>query len=342
MVDAMDNDLDDASVAYTIEEENGLLFACRLDGQGAAELCDWQSVEATAAHDASLWVHLDNGSLHAQEWLRERSGVPASVVSALLAKESRPRSLRVGQGLLAIMRGVNLNPGAAPEDMVAIRMWVEEDRIVTVRHERLMTPRDVLADLISGRHGPDTVPALFVALSERLSLRMNDVIIKLEDELGALEEQVETEPPSSLRSKLAELRQDCVALRRYLSPQREALANLQYDAPDWLRDSERMGLRETTDRTMRYLEDLDAARDRAIVVLDELANKMAERMNQTMYALSIVAAIFLPLSFLTGLLGINVGGMPGVNSNLAFWVTCAAMAALLVVEVIILRRLKWI
>lgn len=338
MVGAIDSD----SIAYTIEEENGLLFACRLDERGGATLCNWHNVETIAADEAPLWVHLDNSSEHAQNWLREHSGVPASVASALLAKESRPRSLRIGQGLLAIMRGVNLNPGAEPEDMVAIRMWVEKNRIITVRHERLMTPRDVLADLISDRHGPDTVAALFVALSERLSLRMNDVVIKLEDELDALEERVESEPPSALRSKLAEQRQNCVALRRYLSPQREALANLQFDAPDWLGDADRMGLRETTDRTMRYLEDLDAARDRTIVVLDELANKMAERMNQTMYALSIVAAIFLPLSFLTGLLGINVGGMPGVDSNLAFWITCGVMAVLLVIEIIILRRLKWI
>ena len=338
----LDFPLDISAAAHAVEEDDGLLFGCWLDGQGGAQLCQWDGVGDGPKNNAGLWLHLDNSSERAQEWLRESSGIPASVVSALLAKESRPRSLQVGHGLLTIMRGVNLNPGAEPEDMVAVRMWVEEHRIITVRHERLMTPRDVLGDLISDRHGPETVSALFVSLAERLSLRMNDVIIKLEDELGALEEEIETAPPSALRSKLAELRQDCVALRRYLSPQREALANLQYDAPPWLSDTDRMGLRETTDRTMRYLEDLDAARDRTIVVLDELANKMAERMNQTMYALSIVAAVFLPLSFLTGLLGINVGGMPGVDSTVAFWVTCAVMGVLFVVEVVILRRMKWI
>ncbi len=333
---------DSNSAAHAIEPEDGLLFGCRLDGKGGAQLYNWAEVEAAPAEGSNIWVHLDNSSDRAQKWLREQAGVPESVISALLARESRPRSLRVDGGLLTIMRGVNLNPGAEPEDMVAIRMWATQNRLITVRHERLITPRDVLADLISEGTGPETIPAVFVALTERLSLRMNDVIIKLEDELSGLEEQIELSQPSALRSKLAELRQDCVALRRYLSPQREALANLQYDAPDWLGDKERMGLRETTDRTMRYLEDLDAARDRTIVVLDELANKMAERMNQTMYVLSIVSAIFLPLSFLTGLLGINVGGMPGVDSSAAFWIASGLMAVLLVGEVLILKRLKWI
>lgn len=328
--------------AHDVEPEDGLLFGCILDDGGSGRLCNWAEAENWKQEGDSIWLHLDNDSLRAEKWLHEKSGVPTSVVGALLAKESRPRSLRVGEGLLVILRGVNLNEGAQPEDMVAIRMWVEPHRIITVRYERLMTPRDVLADILSSHHGPENAPQLFVALAEKLSLKINDVIIKLEDELGALEGQVETEAPSKLRTALAETRQDTVALRRYLSPQREALANLQYDAPDWLDPSEKMGLRETTDRTLRYLEDLDAARDRAVVVLDELANKMAESMNQTMYALSIVAAIFLPVSFLTGLLGINVGGMPGVDSGLAFWIVCGIMSVVIVLEIMILKRLKWI
>ncbi|QJB70179.1 zinc transporter ZntB [Parasphingorhabdus halotolerans] len=328
--------------AHKVEAEDGLLFGCALDGEGGAGLVGWKEIEDGSTGDAPLWMHLDNVSERAITWLNEKSNIPASVVSALLAKESRPRSLRVEDGLLVILRGVNLNEGAEPEDMVAIRMWVEPNRIITVRYEKLLTPRDVLGDLIDSGHGPHTAPDLFVSLSEKLSLKINDVIIQLEDKLGALEEQVETEQPTKLRSQLAESRQDTVALRRYLSPQREALANLQYDAPDWLTATHKMGIRETADRTMRYLEDLDAARDRAVVVLDELANKMAESMNQTMYALSIVAAIFLPVSFLTGLLGINVGGMPGVDSGLAFWLVCGIMSVVIVLEILILKRLKWI
>ncbi len=331
-----------ASGAYDIPAEDGLLFGCVLDGQGGARPCSWADIGSIEADSAPLWLHLDHEAPGAQRWLRHQSHIPPSVVGALLARESRPRSMRVGDGMLIILRGVNLNPGAEPEDMVAIRMWVTETSIVSVRHERLLTPRDVLADLIDHGRGPQTVPALFVALAERLSLRMNDVIIDLEDRLDDLEGQIDQRQPTELRSRLAAVRHNCVTLRRYLSPQREALASLQYDPPDWLPESERMGLRETADRTMRYLEDMDAARDRAVVVLDELANKMAESMNRTMYALSIVAAIFLPLSFLTGLLGINVGGMPGEHNGLAFWVTCFIMGVLMVVEIVILRRLKWI
>lgn len=318
------------------------MFGCLLDRQGGGHLVDWSTAEQWTEKDRPFWLHLDNESDRAANWLRERSGIPAAVAETLLAKESRPRSMRVGEGLLTILRGVNLNPGAELEDLVAIRMWVEANRIVTVRYERLMTPREVLADILGGDCGLNDAPSLFVALAERLTVRMNDVIIQLEDDLGELEEQVDCDKPAELRSKIANLRHDCVAVRRYISPQREALANLQIDAPHWLDDTHRIHIRETADRTTRYLEDLDAVRDRAVVVLDELANKMAENMNRTMYALSIVAGIFLPLGFLTGLLGINVGGVPGVGDSHAFWVTCGLIVVVLIIEIMVLRRLKWI
>ena len=65
-------------------------------------------------------------------------------------------------------------------------------------------------------------------------------------------------------------------------------------------------------------------------------------MNRTMYALSVIAGIFLPLGLLTGLLGINVGGMPGVENGWAFWITCALLVVLAAAEVWLFRRLKWI
>ncbi|MBT5413906.1 MAG: hypothetical protein HOH66_07100 [Rhodospirillaceae bacterium] len=86
---------------------------------------------------------------------------------------------------------------------------------------------------------------------------------------------------------------------------------------------------------MRHVEDLDAVRERATVVQDELNNRIPDQMNKTMCVLTVVAAILLPLSLLTGLLEINVGGMPGVDSPLAF-----SLVALVAVEIVVLL-LAW-
>ncbi len=113
-------------------------------------------------------------------------------------------------------------------------------------------------------------------------------------------------------------------MRRYLAPQREALSTLHIDAPGLAgRGTARPPLRETADRLTRYVEELDAARERSMIIKDDIANQLAEAANRTLYVLAIISGIFLPLAFLTGLLGINIGGMPGVESASAFWIFCA-------------------
>ena len=76
-------------------------------------------------------------------------------------------------------------------------------------------------------------------------------------------------------------------------------------------------IREIAERTSRFVEDIDAAKDRAAITQEELNSRLSEQMNKAMYVLSIVAAIFLPLGLLTGLLGINVGGIPGAENKWA-------------------------
>ena len=102
-----------------------------------------------------------------------------------------------------------------------------------------------------------------------------------------------------------------------------------------------MRLREISDSTTRYVEDLDAIRDRATVTQEELNGRMAEQMNRTMYVLSIVAGIFLPLGLLTGLLGINVGGIPGTENRWAFTIFCSLLLIIAVAQVWLFKRMKW-
>ena len=129
----------------------------------------------------------------------------------------------------------------------------------------------------------------------------------LDDAVDELHEQVLAAQDTRLRVELLRMRYQIIALRRFLAPQREAMARLAQLRVSWLNDHLAMGLREQAERTARYVEDLDAARDRASVVQEELAGRLAEQMNTRMYVLSLVAGIFLPLGFVTGLLGINVG-----------------------------------
>ena len=323
-------------------EADGLAFGCVLDGQGGARLVDWQGVEEWDETDGPLWVHLDRHAPRVETWLREKSGLTEATINALLAEETRPRVFRGKRGLIAILRGVNTNPGAEPEDMVDMRLWSDGKKVISLRHRRLMTPRDLLAQLIESENGPRSASQVFERLIGRLAERMAGTIESYEKVLDDLEEDIDIAHATRIRRELAELRRDTVTLRRYMAPQREALGNLLIEPPPWLEDSCRINLRETADRLMRYLELLDAARERSIVIKDDIANQLAEASNRTLYVLAIISAIFLPLAFLTGLLGINIGGMPGLDNPSAFWIACGVMVVMLAIELIVFRWLKWL
>ena len=323
-------------------EEEGLLFACTLSGDGGANFLGWEDVETWTEADGPLWVHLDHKHPKVADWLRHRSGLTAPTAEALLADETRPRVFRGKRGLVAILRGVNQNVDAENEDMVAIRIWSEGKKVITLRHERMHTPRDILEELIELDIGPKTAPELFEKLITRVNEHIAKTVLALDEQLDILESELDISKAAAQRRRLSNIRQKAVLLRRYIAPQREALGTLVSEPPDWLDDTLRPHLRETSDRLMRYLEELDATRERAMVVKDDIANQLSEASNKTLYVLAIISAIFLPLAFLTGLLGINIGGMPGVDNSYAFWIFCAIMAVCLFVELLVFRKLKWL
>lgn len=324
-----------------MSDEDGLVRAYMLDGAGGGRPLDWAGVRRWSPEQGFLWAHLDRGADTSRRWLTEESGLSLLACEALLAEDTRPRSAEFENGLIVILRGVNLNPGADPEDMVSIRLWIDRDRVISVRLRQLMAVADLGGRLDVG-NGPRGPADFLVDLAARLVERMGPVIDDFEDDADDVEDALLATAGYQLRGRLAELRRRVIALRRYIAPQRDVMARLVAERVPWLEDLHRMRLRETADRITRYVEDLDSVRDRAAVTQDELSSRLGEQMNRNMYVLAIVAGVFLPLGLLTGLLGINVGGIPGADTPWAFAAVAAGLLFLGVGEVWLLRRFKWI
>ena len=320
--------------------DDGLIFAVRLNGAGGAVAVGWAELEAEGADLSGIWCHLEYGSPRVRRWLKAHPRVSHSMQVALMAEEARPRTLMGREEMITTLRGVNTNPDNDPEDMVAMRMWCDGSHLITVRRRRLMTPRDILSRYDSDI-GPPSIATLFTSLIVRLAERFDETVTDLSEQVDAVEETVESGAEKDLRHQLSQIRQRSVGLRRYMAPQRLALDLIWQEPPDWLNKEDLTALRETGDRTQRYLEEIDAIRERAVVLKDDIASIVAERMNRNTYALSVIAGIFLPLGFVTGLLGINVGGVPGVDSPMGFAIACLLMIVLVIFEVWLFKRLRW-
>lgn len=311
-----------------------------LDGRGGAraitdaEVADWQPDQGV------LWVHLETGNANSRAWLDTASGIESLTAEALGAAETRPRSFANPHGLLVILRGVNTNPGADPEDMVSIRVWIGPDRIVSVRRRKLLSIQDIRESLARGA-GPITPGDFLVTLVERLALRIEDFVDRIEDALESLDDRVAVGNVQTLQAEVGRLRRQSAAVRRYLAPQREALNRIR-GRTEMLSARELHDLEEQADLITRSLEDLELAREQAMLIQEQLTARLAQEQNNRLYVLSIVAAVFLPLSFVTGLLGMNVAGVPGTEYAPAFRLSLVFMSALAVALLAFFRWKRWI
>ena len=310
-----------------------------MTGDGHAEPVPPERIEGEHVH-AVRWIHLDGKYEDSAAWLEVNADLDPLVIESLTAADARPRSYVKGKGLLLVLRGVNLNPGADPDDMVSIRAWIEPDRIITLHDRKVMAVEDIREALEDGC-GPGASGGFLVELALRLSERMSGPISEIEDTADELEERMIEEESRDLRLEISDLRHKAIRLKRYLAPQREALNSLQNTRLSWFTETDRRHLREVADRMTHYVEELDSARERAAVAGDELRNRLAEQTNRTIYAMSVITVVFLPLGLITGLLGINVGGIPGAQSTYGFFGVCLLLLVIVVCQLALLKKMRW-
>ncbi len=305
------------------------------------DLSDRDTIETLAAPDLA-WLHLQADDPETRPWIeRNLDYLEPWILDALLAEETRPRVTASGEGVMLILRGVNTNPGDDPEDMVSIRLWIDSARIISLSRRRLATVDELHRRIAAGR-GPSSAGGFLCALVEGLNARIEGFLAELDGKVDYLEVDVLDEPDQELRQGITDTRQDVILFRRFVAPQRDALGQLPDAEIPFLEEGHLRRLSEAHDRLQRAVEELDAMRDRLTVVTDELGNLLSDRVNRNLYVLSVISVIFLPLGFLTGLLGINVGGMPGADSPAAFWIVCALCVLIAALQLAILRRLRWI
>jgi zinc transporter len=325
----------------TSSDSSGLVHALVLDGRGGGEALDWEGIERWRPEHGPLWIHLDYAAADAEAWLGMRSGLDPVIRESLLDKDPRPRALAVADALLLVIRGINLNQGAEPEDMVSVRCWVEAGRIITLRHRRVRAMQELLTNLSAGR-GPRTAGELVAAIVDNLLDPVVTCVDTLDDDVARIEEVSLTASAPELQARLADLRRRAISLRRFVGPQREAFGKLAGLTLPWLGDDDRARLRESADRMTRTVEELDAARDRAAVTHEEVAGRLSEVSGQRLYVLSLITAVFLPLGFVTSLFGVELGGVPGRDSDAGFWVLCGVFVAAVLTQLWLFRRWRWL
>ena len=339
---AEDEFLDGADADSLMPEREWLLYAILLDGKGGGKSLDESEVGEWKPEDGTLWLHLDLSVAGTHDWMLNRSGIDPLVLEALLEdEEPRPRCMPFGDNMLLFLRAINLNPDEDPDDMISLRIWCEKNRIITLRDTPLATMREIDRKLMTGV-GPKSTGEMLDEVCSTTLDRIVSAVGDLEYSIDSIEDKIiDEDDDDDMMAPLSEARRKLSEMRRYLSPQRDAMEMLPRQLMSWLNKEIQYQLRENANRMLRIIEDIDSLRERASINMDELSSQLREETQENMYMLSVLAAIFIPLTFITGLLGMNVGGIPFADHEHGFLIVTGLMFLFGLILMIVFKRLKW-
>ena len=292
-------------------------------------------------NEVSGIVLLDLMDENNKAWLLDNANIDPQAIELLLKKTVRSGFFTFKNGYVILLRNINNQPGEDPEDMVSIRIWLDSTKMITISGKYNNSEIKVFEMLSNKNNGFRSIEA-FQALCKNVTENVSELILTLFSEIDDLEEKVIDQQAKNAREEINEFRRQIIQLRRFVSPQRELFLKIHSEQPDLFSDHEKKQNKDLSERYFRFVEELENLRDRAAILRDELETKLTEQMNKTMYFLSLVTFVFLPLGFVTGLLGINVGGMPGANSPLGFMTVCALLVGICVLQIVILKLKKWL
>ena len=322
-----------------------LVYSFLLDGKGGGSLLSMDDFKAWKPAKGILWMHIDLDTAGAKEWLSQKSGIDELIVENILEEdEPRARCLAHGDGLYVVLRSINLNPGEEPDDMIPVRIWCDKNRIITMRSRPFVAARELERKLITGV-GPYSIGGM---LDEICSCVLDVVVAEvadLEDIIDDVEEKIIANTDDSeeeeLMLPLLEGRRKLSTIRRYLAPQRDAMDLMPRQLVTWLDKEERYQLRENAHRLTRIIEDIDSLRERAHINMDALNGRFSGDLQKNLFVLSVIATLFMPLTFLTGLFGMNVGGIPLADDPNGLWILTGVFTLAILLLALVFKRLKW-
>jgi len=312
-------------------------FGYRITGGKAEKV---KTREALGYVAELVWVHLSTTAEEAQQWLRDEAGLAEYLVEALTAGETRPRCDAMGDGAFLNLRG-RTHEELDPSDMLAsVRIWAEKGRVISVTRKHLIATDTVEAEVTDGKvcDPGDLITVFATAITNDL----DPEVAELGDSLDDCEQRLDADGVFELRRKVTQVRVAAINYRRFLAPQRAALEKLAQLPGDWLGDDDRLHLNAAADRAARMAEELEAIRERASLMHEALTDLRAEQLDSRSLIIAIAAMIFLPLTFITGLYGMNVKDLPYADEPWAFDAIAGICALLAIGIAVYFVRRHWL
>lgn len=323
-----------------LQSQSGIIWAYRFDAEGAPKLVPRQSMPLLDEGDASfVWIHLDLVHTRAKAWITEQPVLPAAAGEAFLSQDAHQRLDHSADMAWGVSHDLIRDVASNSDTAGALRWIIGERFLLTGRREALQSIR-MTAEAMNHGERIDSPVSLFEHVIEYIIDDVTEAVLRLTDEIDSVEDHVLADRFDDGPQRVGAVRRTAVRLHRQLNGlhllfRRFAETHSGRTAPEPVKACAARLLQ----RVDGLNHDVHSVQERSRLLQDEIAARSASQTNRQLYILSILTAVFLPATFITGLFGINVKGLPWVESEFgAGFVSLLCLAAALLTMVVLKRR----
>lgn len=308
--------------------EDGVVFAWRISGESTGEIAAHEIEHALGNPDQSLWLHLNLSNARVQRWLGQTPHLPETLKEAILDEVNRSRMETIeefGDGLMMVMNDYRIGLQQSDDDEETGTLWaiMSPHLMLSLRAHPLLTTDTLRHLLRQHRINPENIVSLYHEMIEERANHLRRRIDQLSDEMDTLEENLLTGDRLPEHETLGRLRITCSRLRRHYAPELTALRRLIRRRPTWFSEDDADKLREQIDLLAFLVDEVNNLHERAKVLQDELSAHVAEFNAKNLQILSVMTVIFLPMTLVTGVMGMNMEDLPGLQHS--FWIVILVM-----------------
>ncbi|GAB3260309.1 transporter [Chitinimonas naiadis] len=302
----------------------GYLFEPGQVGQeiDSAAIEAWLALPAEQTGTAFLWLHFNLSNAMCEKWMHRQ--LPLSeVYYEALREGSRSTRIEYADGaLVAVVNDVVYDFDFAASDISTLWLHADQRLLVSSRIKPLRSADKLRAAVKQGEHFGSPFALLVHLLSDQADVLV-DIVRATTQRVDGIEDKLLSDRLNTQRADLGALRRVLVRLQRLLAPEPAALFRLLNRPPAWMAERDLQALRQSTEEFSVVLSDLTGLLERIKLLQEEIAAKLNEQTNRSLFVLTVVTVLALPINIIAGLLGMNVGGVPLADHPHGFWVVVA-------------------
>lgn len=287
-----------------------------VDSEVAAELL--RGGKPPEPNGRFVWLHFDLAHAHAQRWLRRHAQLPVSFYEALADSARSTRVERVGDAMVAVVNDVVFDFDFDPGDLTTLWVCLDSHVIVTGRQRRLRSVDALRQKIKDGAQMRTPMDLLEHLLREQCDV-LTDIVRQVTQRTDAIEDRLLAGRNATQRTTLGQMRRLLVRLRRLMAPEPTSLFRLLQHPPDWVWPPSIQALREVNEEFLVVLSDMASLQERIKLLQEEVAAGVNEATGRSLFLLTVMTVLALPINILAGLFGMNVGGIPLADNPHGFW-----------------------